>query len=37
MIAKVAEHLYERKAFANMDLGVDSNWALKIGMIFKIQ
>lgn len=29
MIAKVAEHLYERKVFANMDLGVDSNWSIE--------
>jgi len=29
MIAKVAEHLYERKVFANIDLGVDSNWSIE--------
>lgn len=29
MIAKVAEHLYERKLFANLDLGVDPNWKIE--------
>ena len=28
MIAKVAEKLYERKMFANLDLGVDPNWEI---------
>ena len=28
MIAKVAEHLYERKVFAPLDIGVDPNWAI---------
>lgn len=28
MIAKVAEHLYEEKLFANLDLGVDPNWKI---------
>lgn len=29
MIAKVAEHLYERKMFAGLDLGVDPNWKIE--------
>ena len=29
MIAKVAEHLYERKLFAGLDLGVDPNWKIE--------
>lgn len=29
MIAKVAEHLYERKLFANLDLGADPNWRIE--------
>jgi len=29
MIAKVAEHLYERKVFASLDLGVDPNWRIE--------
>ena len=29
MIAKVAEHLYERKMFAFLDLGVDPNWKIE--------
>ena len=29
MIAKVAEHLYERKMFATLDLGVDPNWKIE--------
>ncbi len=29
MIAKVAEHLYEMKVFANLDLGVDPNWFIE--------
>ena len=29
MIAKVAEHLYERKVFAGLDLGVDPNWKIE--------
>ena len=29
MIAKVAEHLYERKLFAGLDLGVDPNWRIE--------
>ena len=29
MIAKVAEHLYERKIFASLDLGVDPNWRIE--------
>ena len=28
MIAKVAERLYEKKVFANLDLGVDPNWEI---------
>lgn len=28
MIAKVAEHLYERKMFASMEVGVDPNWKI---------
>lgn len=28
MIAKVAEHLYERKVFAPIDIGVDPNWSI---------
>jgi len=28
MIAKLADHLYERKIFANMDIGVDPNWRI---------
>ncbi|MCR5348561.1 MAG: tRNA (adenosine(37)-N6)-threonylcarbamoyltransferase complex transferase subunit TsaD [Bacilli bacterium] len=28
MIAKVGEHLYERKYFAGLDLGVDPNWKI---------
>jgi len=29
MIAKLAEHLYEAKIFANYDLGVDPNWEIE--------
>ena len=29
MIAKVAEHLYERKVFATLDLGADPNWSIE--------
>ena len=29
MIAKVAEHLYEMKVFADLDLGVDPNWSIE--------
>ena len=29
MIAKVAEHLYERKLFADLSLGVDPNWRIE--------
>ncbi len=29
MIAKVAEHLYERKLFADLSLGVDPNWEIE--------
>lgn len=29
MIAKVAEHLYERKMFADLNLGVDPNWRIE--------
>lgn len=29
MIAKVAEHLYERKLFADLNLGVDPNWKIE--------
>ena len=29
MIAKVAEHLYEMKVFAGLDLGVDPNWSIE--------
>ena len=29
MIARVAEHLYELKVFANLDLGVDPNWSIE--------
>ena len=29
MIAKVAEHLYEMKVFATLDLGVDPNWFIE--------
>ena len=29
MIAKVAEHLYEMKIFAGLDLGVDPNWSIE--------
>lgn len=29
MIAKVAEHLYERKMFAPLSLGVDPNWRIE--------
>ncbi len=29
MIAKVAEHLYERKVFASLNLGVDPNWFIE--------
>jgi len=28
MIAKVAEHLYRRKYFAPLSLGVDPNWKI---------
>ena len=28
MIAKVAEHLYERRYFAPLNLGVDPNWRI---------
>ena len=29
MIAKVAEHLYDMKVFASLDLGVDPNWSIE--------
>ncbi|NLB48860.1 MAG: tRNA (adenosine(37)-N6)-threonylcarbamoyltransferase complex transferase subunit TsaD [Erysipelotrichia bacterium] len=29
MIAKAAEHLYKRQVFADLDLGVDSNWTIE--------
>ena len=29
MIAKVAEHLYERKVFADLDLSADPNWSIE--------
>ena len=29
MIAKVAEHLFEMKVFAGLDLGVDPNWSIE--------
>ena len=29
MIAKVAEHLYEMKLFASLDIGVDPNWDIE--------
>ena len=29
MIAKVGEHLYERKIFADLSLGVDPNWSIE--------
>lgn len=29
MIAKVAEHLYERKIFAPLDISVDPNWSIE--------
>ena len=29
MIAKVAEHLYERKVFADLSIGVDPNWKIE--------
>ena len=29
MIAKVAEHLYEDKVFASLDLGVNPNWYIE--------
>ena len=29
MIAKVAEHLYEMKVFAGLNLGVDPNWSIE--------
>ena len=29
MIAKVAEHLYEMKVFATLDIGVDPNWFIE--------
>ena len=29
MIAKVAEHLYEMKVFADLSLGVDPNWSIE--------
>ena len=29
MIAKLAEHLYDEKIFANLDLGVDPNWKIE--------
>ena len=29
MIAKVAEHLYEKKIFADLSLGVDPNWSIE--------
>jgi N6-L-threonylcarbamoyladenine synthase len=28
MIAKLADHLYERKLFASLDVGVDPNWRI---------
>ncbi len=34
MIAKVAEHLYEMKVFAGLDLGVDPNWSIEDWNIF---
>ena len=35
MIAKVAEHLYEMKVFASLDLGVDPNWDIEDFQIFE--
>ena len=35
MIAKVAEHLYEMKVFAGLDLGVDPNWSIENWNIFE--
>ena len=35
MIAKVAEHLYEMKVFADLDLGVDPNWSIEDWNNFK--
>ena len=35
MIAKVAEHLYEMKVFAGLDLGVDPNWSIEDWNFFK--
>ena len=35
MIAKVAEHLYEMKVFAGLDLGVDPNWSIEDWNNFK--
>jgi N6-L-threonylcarbamoyladenine synthase len=29
MIAKVAEHLFDMKVFAELDLGVDPNWSIE--------
>jgi hypothetical protein len=29
MISKVAQHLYERKIFADSSLGVDPNWQIE--------
>ena len=35
MIAKVAEHLYEMKVFAGLDLGVDPNWSIENWNLFE--
>lgn len=35
MIAKVAEHLYDMKVFADLDLGVDPNWSIEKWNEFK--
>ena len=34
MIAKVAEHLFKRKIFANLDISVDPNWEIQDYMKF---
>ena len=35
MIAKVAEHLYDMKVFAGLDLGVDPNWSIEKWNLFE--
>ena len=35
MIAKVAEHLYDMKVFAGLDLGVDPNWSIENWNLFE--